>query len=531
VRHLTGASRLLQSQTAVAKGASFLYAANIVVLLANTGYFLFLTHVMAPLDVGVITSLNIMITLLVTVSILAQPIITQSPIPAPMAVLKFLPEVGSEKSNVAARMVFKYSLTLTTLLSGAAMFALLGVPSYVVPFLGGQAVLPVFIRLAGLDVLVMSMAQICLGTVIALGEMKKAGTYIISSGVAKFGLATLLQLRYAIVGILAGFIIGDLILLILALSYCRTNLRETIGNSKLSLAELSRYSAYTLGSALMGFAISQADKIFALAQEGLPELAVYNVAIVASNLPGFAPYALLTALLPALSALRASGKRREMRDMIRAYSRYVSMAVLPIAFGFASLSDVVLRIFGPEYAAGFAPSVIVTLTTGLTAIGLVYAGVLLAVGELRWYTGANVMGLVALFTVSALLTPVIGLVGPALGRASLRVVASCIYVAAAKRSDLLELDLKAFLSATGSATIMGIALFGLVASVHSFTLQLALLPLFVVLGAVIYVGSLRALRLITAADVEFIMGIMPSRFAPILNRTAKIIGIREQSRG
>lgn len=64
----------VESQTSVTRGATSLYAVNVVMLLANTVYFLILTNVLtSTLNVGVITALNITIWLLVTTCILAQP--------------------------------------------------------------------------------------------------------------------------------------------------------------------------------------------------------------------------------------------------------------------------------------------------------------------------------------------------------------------------------------------------------------------------------------------------------------------------
>ena len=72
---------------------------------------------------------------------------------------------------------------------------------------------------------------------------------------------------------------------------------------------------------------------------------------------------------------------------------------------------------------------------------------------------------------------------------------------------------------------MGIVVFGALATVHSFLLKLALLPVLVVVGAVIYFGSLRLLRLLTASDLEFARGILPSRFHPIVLKIGRLLRV------
>lgn len=504
--------------------------ANVIFLLANTLYFLVLTNVLrSTLDVGIVTALNITIWLLVTLCILAQPVTVQSPVPAPLAVLKFLPELIAKKASNEAARVYRVSL-ITTGIMGALIAALLAsFPNVINPFIGGQAIQPDFVRLSAIDVLVISLGQVCIGTLVALGNIKTASAYIILWSIARYTFASILLIYYSIMGVLGGWIIGDAILFGAALWSATRKVGGGVNSERFPLSNLARYWLYTLLSALMGYAVNQADKIFTLLNQGLRDLAIYNVAIVAASFTGFAPYALLTVLLPALSALRSRRKTKEMHSMVRAYSRYVSIMVLPIAFGFASITDVALRIFGSDYVAGFAPSVVVSVATGLTAIGVVYAGILLALGELKWYTAANALGLGALLIVSAISSKIIGLTGPALGRASLMVVTALVYALATYRMGYFHLELKAFVGAIGSSAVMAMVVFLVLSLASSFLMRLALLPVLILLGATIYLTSLRVLKLLTEADLEFARGILPARFHPLLQRAAGLLGLKNVS--
>jgi O-antigen/teichoic acid export membrane protein len=516
----------LRVQASVAKGATSLYVASIVVLVANTLYFLVLTNFLAStLGVGIVTALNIMIWFLVTVCILAQPVAMQSPIPAPLAVLKFIPELISRRALSGAGKLFAVSLAFSVGIGAVVSAVLLAAPQLLIQFLGGGAVSLIYVRLSGIDVLILSIGQVCVGALIALGETKRATLYLILWSIARYTLASILLLLFAISGVLAGWILGDAVLLVLALQRSFRTLGGH-GRSSFSIAELVRYSLYTLLSALIGFGVNQADKVFTLARQGLPQLAVYNVAIVAASFAGFAPYALLTVLLPALSALHAKGRLHEMRDMIHSYTRYVSIVVLPVAFGFASITDVALRIFGQAYLGGFAPSVIVSVATGLTAVGAVYAGMLLAIGELRWFTAANILGLLGMIVIAYLLTPILGLSGPALGRAVLMALVTFTYGFALFRKGFFEFDLKAFLSATAGSTIMSIVVFFILSLTHSFVAKLVMLPFIVVLGMFIYLGSLRALRLPTKEDLEFVRDLLPAKLHVLLPLVARFVGVR-----
>jgi len=515
-----------QSGVAVARGATAIYVANVIVLVANTLYFLILTNVLrSTLDVGVVTALNLMIWLLVTISILAQPVTSQSPVPAPPAVLKFIPQLLARKAQSAASRAFRTSLVTSALIAVIVGGILIISPRIAVPFLGGSSVTPFFVQLAAVDVMMLSLGQICLASLMSTGDMRSAGGYMILWSVLRYGFASALLFNYAIEGVLIGWIVGDGLLLLIALRRTLLDLHSSAGGRGFSFHDFVRYSSYTLLSALLGYGINQADKLFTLAEQGLSQLAIYNVAIVAANFAGIAPYALTMVLLPTLSTLYASKQTDEMGQIVRQYSRYVSIIVIPIAVGFAAVTGVALRIFGPAYVSGFVPSVIVSVASGLTAVGAVYAAVLLAVGKLRWYTAANVLGVVGLSIVAYVTTPFLGLAGPALGRASLVAVAALLYAYAAGRSGFFELDARAFISAAASSAPMGAVVFFILASFHSFLIQLAMLPVVIVIGALLYLCALRALRLLTVQDFEFIQLMAPARSHRVIALIARLAGV------
>jgi len=515
-----------QSGVAVARGATAIYIANVVVLVANTLYFLILTNVLrSTLDVGVVTALNLMIWLLVAVSILAQPVTSQSPVPAPPAVLKFIPQLLARKAQSAASRAFRASLLTSALIAVILAGLLIISPGIAVQFLGGSSVVPFFVQLSAVDVVVLSLGQVCLASLMSTGKMRSAGRYMILWSVLRYGFASALLFNYAIEGILIGWIFGDGLLLLIALRRTLLDLHSSTDGTGFSFHDFIRYSVYTLLSALLGYAINQADKLITLAQQGLSRLAIYNVAIVAASFAGIAPYALTMVLLPTLSTLYASKQTDEMGQMVRQYSRYVSIIVIPIAVGFASVTGVALRIFGPAYVSGFVPSVIVSIISGLTAVGAVYAAVLLAVGKLRWYTAANVLGVGALALVAYVTTPFIGLSGPAVGRATLMTVAAMLYAYAARRSGFFELDVRAFIIATLSSAPMGAAVFLILSFFHSFLAQLAMLPVVMVVGALLYLGALRALKLPTVQDFEFIQLMAPARSHKVITLVARLAGV------
>ena len=517
----------MEERVAVGRGSVSLFAANVAALLANTLYYVLLTNLLrSTLEVGVVTSLSILIWFLVVICVFAQPIVYVGAIPAPLAVLKFIPGFLAKNERNGALQVFKKTLLSSTVLGLIVIGVLGSFPSAVIPFLGGQAILPNFVQLSAIDVLVISVGQICLGSVIALGDTNVGSLYIIVWSVVRFGLAALFLVYFSVAGILVGWICGDFLLLLLAMHRAVMKLSGQTGFGSFSGSDLARYCLYTLSAAIISFVVNQADRLITLSEQGLSRLAIYNVAMAGASVASYAPYALVTVLLPAAAALFAGNRIEELHGIIRSYTRYVSIAVIPVSFGLAAVMEIPLRLFGPDYLSGILPAVIVSVTTGLTALGAVYAGALLALGKLRLYTLANVIGLAVLFAAAWILTPFFGLNGPALGRASLLIVSNVVYGLAAIRVGIIEIDLKAYFASIAGSSIMALIVFVLISLIHTFFWKVTLLPGIVIVGVLIYVGSLRGLRLFTINDVEFLHDLLPNRLHTVIPIIARLIGIK-----
>ena len=518
---------MMQERVAVGRGGISLFAANVIALFANTLYYVLLTNRLgSTTEVGVVTSLSILIWFLVVICVFAQPIVYVGSIPAPLAVLKFIPEFLAKNERNGALQVFKSALVSSTLIGVIVLTVLGSLPSIVIPFLGGQAVLPYFVQLSAIDILVISIGQICLGSVIALGDTNVGGLYIIIWSVARYGLASILLWYFAIAGVLVGWICGDSVLLLLAMVRTMKRLSGQTGVGSFSARDWVHYSTYTLFAAIVSFVINQADRLITLSEQGLSRLAIYNVAMAGASVASYAPYALVTAFLPVVAALFAENKTQELHGIIRSYTRYVSLSVMPVSFCLAAVMEVPLRIFGLDYLNGIIPAVIVSIATGLTSLGAVYAGALLALGKLRLYTVANVLGLFVLILVAWALTPILALNGPALGRAGLLIVVTIVYGLAAFKFEIFEIDLKAYLTSIVSSSIMAIVVFELISSIHGFSLKVALMPVILLVGMLIYVGVLRVLRQFTVDDLEFLRDLLPHRLEILLPTIARIVGLR-----
>jgi O-antigen/teichoic acid export membrane protein len=140
-----------------------------------------------------------------------------------------------------------------------------------------------------------------------------------------------------------------------------------------------------------------------------------------------------------------------------------------------------------------------------------------------------VLGLIALIPVAEILTPIIGLNGPALGRATLMAVTTIVYALATLKAEVFEIDFKAFIISVVSSTIMMIVIFSILSLLHGFILKFAMLPLLLIIGILVYVVSLRAFRGLRISDVDFIQGLLPYRLHTILPTLARLAGLEYRS--
>ena len=458
--------------------------------------------------------------------VLAAPIVNQNPIPAPLGVLKFIPELLAKNNRPGAVRVLRASLWIALIISVMIAGLLYLATPLVIPLLGGSAVLPNFVHLLGFDVVV-AIDQVGLAAVIALVETNSAARSIWIWAIARYGLASILLLPLGVVGVLVGWILGDLTLVFFSLSKCLRDNYALSLHSPIPFRSLMSYSGHNLAAALTGFAISFADRLFTLSTQGLSPLAVYNVAIMATTIASSASYALVTVMLPALAGLLAAQNLDELHRLVRLNTRYLSLLVMPIAFGLAAVMDVPLRVFGQAYMSGVGPAVIVCAASGLTAISAVFASALIALGKMRWFTTANLLGLVGFLVVTSVLSPKLGLSGPAFGRATLMIITTLVYGYVAFRAGVFGFDQKAYLVPIAGSAVMALLVFTAISMLHTFPLKLAALPFLMILGILTYLGLLRVSHLISSENLEFIRDITPRRVHSYLPMVAAMLGVRD----
>src|SRR6267143_4542566 len=173
---------ILDVQTKVARGASSLYAANVVATVFNTGYFVLLTNVLAPKEVGLVSLLNIIVIAIGTVAILGSPMVGAG-LSSPPAVARFLSQYTTTGSGRAARKIVLTSLLLCAAIAVSLASVLCYPPvartlSY--PLSSGA------VFYAALDAVLFSLGQISAFAVVGVGTAGRARLLVGLSVVVRY---------------------------------------------------------------------------------------------------------------------------------------------------------------------------------------------------------------------------------------------------------------------------------------------------------------------------------------------------------
>lgn len=515
----------MQAEVKVARGATSLYLASSVNLVLNTLYFVVLTNVLPTPEVGLATLLNVVVFGLATIAVLSTPVVGSLSFANPSAVARFLPQYLGEGRGKAARRLLALSLLASAVISAASL-AVLSLPEVGRAIAGSLSTKPVLY--AGVDAGLFSLGQLGAYGLIGTGRTGRAGGLIAASVVVKYSAASLLVLHgQGVAGVFIGYSIGDALMAAASVPLAMRG----IPNEGWAAGDSRAVRAYMLSivpSSLIGFAVGQAASFLAFVEKGLSDLAIYNIASVAGGITALAPIALTNVLVPVLASMR-QGDLAGRSEMMRRYTKYVSLVSLPIGFGLAAVAPALLEIFGPAYLPA-APLIAVTsVATSLTAVMSVYASELIARGRTGLFLLGNAVSLVTLFGAALVAVPSLGLLGVALGRAAMLFVTLAAFAIFVKRTGTLVLDSAAYIKSVIAAMVVAVPIYLVVRLVtESVSLSrletIALGGLMVPYGVLVYLTAMKLLRALDASDFEFLDMVIPESLGGLASLARRLLG-------
>ncbi len=493
----------------VARGVATLYLANITTFLLNTVFLVLLTNYYSSRDpssatrlVGEFALLNVFVVSAATFAVLALPLTGAGASATPPAVTRFLSR-GDANGGAHPRRIFFISFSVCGLVS------LLIVGASAVTGRGS-------VFWAGVDAAAFSFVQLGGYSLLGVHRPTLAGKVMVASNALRYLLASSFLLGgYGISGVFAGFAVGDGCLAVYANLESFRHLGGT-GTAYGPAKPVLVYMASVFVAALVGLGVSQTDKLLAFFQQGLANLALYNIAIVGASLAAFAPAAATNVLVPVLSSFGAH--EAQVKETMKSYTRYVSHVSFPVGFGLAAVSPGLLRIFGDAFVTAAPLMALIAAFLALTATGSVYTSALLAYDKAHHYTVSSMLGLVTLLVVALATVPTLNLMGIALARAAMLLVMLVTQAYYLWRSGRFVLDSGAYLKSFFASGLMAAFDYGVLLGVESF-LPLgraanvaASLGVFA-FGLAAYLVIMKFLGGFDESDIAFIRALLPKRLA------------------
>jgi len=512
----------LETEAKVARGAAAIYAASIFSLLLNTAYFVILTNYISVNEVGLVSLLNVLVIGTSTLATLALPLVGSGITATPPAVTRFLSQY-IQSGEGSARKLYFLSVGICAAASSAAA-VILSNPS-VAASLAAPSPKP-FVY-AALDSVAYSFAQLGVYSLVGAGRAPLAGKLLIASSALRYAVAGLLVfLGYAVSGVFIGFTIGDFVL---AATSTPLAARMVLASkdAPFSVRQVAAYMASVMIAAFAGFGVTQVDKLLAFFQQGLSNLGVYNVATVGAAVASFAPTAVTNVLVPTLGSLRPDeGARR--RELMRNYTRYIIFIAAPMGAGLAAVSPFLLELFGREYLSAAPLLAVISVSVAFTSVGAVYSSDLLVGARIYLFSVANIVGLVALVTLALVLVPLFGLLGIAIARGAMLVLAMTTLAYFVRGQGDLVLDGRGYLKSSAASVVMGVAVYGFLDALTTVlplgrgaTVLASLVS--ILLGFVLYLVLMKYLGGFGPSDLEFLRELLPRRLSWVVELAKKLI--------
>jgi len=275
-------------------------------------------------------------------------------------------------------------------------------------------------------------------------------------------------------------------------------------------------------SSWASFGYNWFDRALLLAYVPLADVGVYNVAVTAFGVMASIPSAISTALFPQYSELQGRDGMRSLEKAVRTASRYVCYIVVPLAVGLASTARPTISLFaGRAYEMGAIPLAVLSLFGAATCIGAALSDIFSITERTK------VSALLTLIVVSIsvflgfLLLPSTGSLGASILRGVAMVLSLVLMLAVLKRMRLFAvgLDVEALWKSWVAGSVMAAAVLVLQFLMYSKYL----LPLYVLLGGLVYLATLRFSGAVRAHDVHLAKIFVGKRWAPLIEWAGSLL--------
>ena len=272
-------------------------------------------------------------------------------------------------------------------------------------------------------------------------------------------------------------------------------------------------------SSIITYGANYIDRLVVAGMIGLTNLGVYNLALMVSSSVNVIVYPFSRILLPKFSELFGRGEQNSINERVRASSLLLVYFYTPIAIGIAALSGPVLNLLGGKiYAFGsFSLSIILFFSAAFITSNILFQAVA-SIRKTKVFIITSSVALSSNAIVSLALIPIFGIEGAALGLSSVFASTFIILYHFAKKLGLVKFDFVGIIKIWASAGLMYCAITAMkyYSELHNIFAVFSL-PLYVLMGMVIYLGGTKLLKVFNRSDKELVRSLIPKKFFKFQN--------------
>ncbi len=489
----------------VARGASFLFIQNLVTSTVGAVGFGIIARLMTKTEMGVYVTLSL-------VFALAQ---IGASFAFPSAAVKFIAELRgqNDKKGTAgvAFQVFRFT-GVSSILFGSIVFLFSTQICYLLTRTTGYV--EVF-KILALDLIFAGVLPSLNGIMIGLQKLKELAEFnIVAYIISKVLSIAFLLVNLGLWGVVLGWLIGDLCGFLLFSGYIlRSFGMPSFG---FSLKRILGFSWPIYLSSWVGFGYNWFDRTLLLAYVPLADVGVYNVAVTGFGVMASIPNAISTALFPKYSELQGRDGMRGLEKGVRTASRYVCYVVVPLAIGLAATARPAISLFaGRAYEIGAIPLALLSLFGAFTFVGVALSDIFSITERTKISALLTLIVLSISVFLGFLLLPSVGIVGAAVLRGVAMVLGLVLILGVLTRIKLftVSFDYEALWKSLVASLVMAVAVIGFQLMLYSKYLLLV----YVLVGGVVYLVTLRFLRAVRAHDIHLAKAFAGKKFERLVD--------------
>ncbi len=272
---------------------------------------------------------------------------------------------------------------------------------------------------------------------------------------------------------------------------------------------LFRYSFPILLSGIISYGAAYADRFVVSGLLSLSALGVYSFALLIGSAISFLAIPFNNILMPKFSEFFGRGEFDRIATTTEVSSTLLSYFYVPSALGIAALAPIILNFLGgSNYVEGAMSLRIIMFITAIFIIQNILTQAVASIRKTKLFLYSSATALVGNVALSIILIPPFGITGAALGYSSVYAITFVILFYFAKKESVLSMDMIGLVKVWTSAILMFVSV---VVLSNYIGLRVIYLPLYVILGAFIYIGLARFIGIFKGENKELILSLFPNK--------------------